>query len=104
MKLDFAGRTALVTGGGGGIGKAICLAFADAGARVACVDRDAVQGAAVIETSRGLGRDALFISADVADAAQVQAYVRETLAVCGRIDVFANNAGIEGVVHAITDY
>ena len=104
MKLDYSGRTVLVTGGGGGIGRAICLAFAEAGARIACVDRDAAQGSATVEEIRGLGRDALFVAADVTDAMQVQGYVRDTVAAFGRIDVFANNAGIEGAVQPITEY
>jgi len=104
MKLDFSGKIALVTGGGSGIGRAICVAFADAGARVACVERDTATGSATIEEIRGRGRDAIFIAADVTDAASVQRYVRDTVAAYGRIDVFANNAGVEGVVAAATDY
>lgn len=104
MKLDFSGKVVLVTGGGSGIGRAICVAFADAGARVACVDRDAATGSATIEDIRARGRDAVFIAADVTDAASVQRYVRDTVAAYGRIDVFANNAGVEGIVAAATDY
>jgi NAD(P)-dependent dehydrogenase (short-subunit alcohol dehydrogenase family) len=104
MKLDYSGATVLVTGGGAGIGRAICLAFAAAGARVACIYRDAAEGSATVEQIRGLGGEALFIAADVTDAAQVQAYVRDTVAAFGRIDVFANNAGIEGVVRPLTEY
>ena len=104
MDIDFSGKTVLVTGGGAGIGRAICLAFANAGARIACVDRDAAQGLATVEGVRGLGREALFIAADVTDVTHVRNYVRDTVAAFGRIDVFANNAGIEGVVQAITEY
>jgi len=104
MIIDFSGKSVLVTGGGSGIGKAICMAFAAAGARVACVDRDVAQGAATAEAIHALGGEAVFIAADVTDAAQVQAYVRDTRAAYGRIDVFANNAGIEGAVLPITEY
>jgi NAD(P)-dependent dehydrogenase (short-subunit alcohol dehydrogenase family) len=94
----------LVTGGACGIGKTICMAFAQAGAQVACVDRDIIQGAATVESIRALGREAIFIAADVTDARQVQSYVRDTRERFGRIDVFANNAGIEGAVLPITEY
>ena len=104
MDLDFSGKTVLVTGGGAGIGRAICLAFAKAGARVACVDRDAVQGPATVDEIRGLGHEALYIAADVTNVADVKSYVADTVAAFGRIDVFANNAGIEGVVQPITEY
>jgi len=104
MKLDFSGKTVLVTGGGAGIGRAICLGFADAGARIACVDRDEAQGSATVQEVRDHGREALFLAADVADAAQVKRYVRDTVAAFDRIDVFANNAGVEGVVQPLTEY
>lgn len=104
MALDFSGKVVLVTGGGAGIGRAICRAFAQAGAQIACIDRDALQGQATVDEIRGLGREALYIAADVTDGAQVQSYVRDTIAAFGRIDVFANNAGIEGVVRSITEY
>ena len=53
MKLDFTGQSVLVTGGGSGIGRAACLAFAESGARIACVDRDQALGAEVVEQIRG---------------------------------------------------
>ena len=64
MNLEFLGKTLLVTGGGSGIGKAVCMAFAAAGAKVACVDRNAREGNATVEAIRALGREALFIAAE----------------------------------------
>lgn len=104
MNIDFAGKTALVTGGGSGIGRAICLAFADSGARVVCVDIDAVHGEQTAAFIRKRNGEALYVRADVTDPESVRGYVETTLAAYGRIDAFANNAGYEGEVKATTDY
>ncbi len=100
----FAGKTALVTGAGGGIGRAACLAFAQAGASIMAVD---IKGEAAAETAaliRAAGGQAESFAADVSQASQVQAYVARTLETLGRLDFFFNNAGIEGVVAPTTDY
>jgi NAD(P)-dependent dehydrogenase (short-subunit alcohol dehydrogenase family) len=104
MKLEFPGKSVLVTGGGSGIGRSICRAFSEAGARVACVDRDAQGGESTVAEIRKSGGEAIFIEADVTDTGQVREYVRRTCEAYGRIDIFANNAGIEGAVQPITDY
>ena len=87
-------NTALVTGAGGGLGTAIAKRFAAEGASVLCADRDltrAEQTVAVIAAAGGVARA---FQADVADAAQCEAQVAETVAQFGRIDVAVNNAGI----------
>jgi NAD(P)-dependent dehydrogenase (short-subunit alcohol dehydrogenase family) len=104
MKIEFGDKVALVTGGGSGIGRAICLAFADAGARVACVDIDSAQGEQTAALIRQRGGEALFARADVTDSESVRSYVETTTAAYGRIDAFANNAGYEGEVKSTTDY
>lgn len=104
MKIDFAGKVALVTGGGSGIGRAICLAFADAGARVACVDIDSVQGEQTAALIRQRGGEALYTHADVTNPESVRGYVEATTSAYGRIDAFANNAGYEGEVKPTTEY
>ena len=104
MKIDFADKVALVTGGGCGIGHAMCLAFADAGARVVCVDIDAAQGEQTAATICERGGEALYVRADVTDPESVRGYVDATTTAYGRIDAFANNAGYEGAVTATTDY
>jgi NAD(P)-dependent dehydrogenase (short-subunit alcohol dehydrogenase family) len=102
--VDFDGKVVLVTGGGGGIGRAACVGFAERGATVVVVDRDAGLGQGTLDVLHQRGAKASFVAADVASAADVQAYVRAVVAAHGRIDCFFNNAGIEGQVRPITEY
>jgi 3-oxoacyl-[acyl-carrier protein] reductase len=83
---DLDGKTALVTGGGKGIGRAICLTLAGMGARVAVNYRS--DKAAAEETAASL-KDASAHQADVGDPAQVEAMIKAI----GRVDVLVNNAG-----------
>ncbi|GAA0947492.1 glucose 1-dehydrogenase [Pseudonocardia zijingensis] len=102
--MDFTGKVALVTGGGSGIGRAACVAFAGYGAAVVAVDRDAAAAEETAETIRRAGGTALAVSADVTRSADVQAYVRRTVEEFGRIDCFFNNAGIGGTVAPTAEY
>lgn len=99
--MDFKGKVAVVTGGGNGIGRAVCLGFAARGAKVVVVDRDA-EGAAAVAAE--IGAAALACTADVTRTADVQAYVARALEAFGRIDCFHNNAGIEGRVAPTAEY
>jgi len=101
--MDFTGKVALVTGGGGGIGLSTCLAFAKYGAKVVVVDHDAALGEAAAGEVRAAGGQAIFARADVRSAAEVQGYVRAATEAFGRIDCFFNNAGIEGKIGPITE-
>jgi 2-dehydro-3-deoxy-L-rhamnonate dehydrogenase (NAD+) len=94
FRLD--GRVALVTGGAGGIGRAIAQRFASAGAVIALADvqRDAVSRAA--QDLQQLGHRALGFVADVSRGDEVDALVRDVLAAFGHIDILVNNAGIIG--------
>ncbi|MGE0860692.1 MAG: SDR family NAD(P)-dependent oxidoreductase [Gammaproteobacteria bacterium] len=98
----LANKVAVITGGTGGIGLAAARLFVAEGAKVVLVDLDS---AALERAVAELGAErALGVAADVSDAAQVEAYVRRAMEAHGRIDVFFNNAGIEGAVGPIVDY
>ncbi len=102
--MDFTGKVALITGGGGGIGRATALGFALRGAKVMVVDADATLGQGSVDIIAQRGGSAAFVHADVTRSASVKAYVEKTLAAYGRIDAFFNNAGIEGAVTPMQDY
>jgi NAD(P)-dependent dehydrogenase (short-subunit alcohol dehydrogenase family) len=97
-KRDFAGKKALVTGGSRGIGRAACLEFARRGADVAFIyrSRDA-EAEATAAQIRALGRFALVLKADLADARGVAAAVERTAAELGRLDILVQAAGAMGV-------
>jgi NAD(P)-dependent dehydrogenase (short-subunit alcohol dehydrogenase family) len=86
-------QVAIVTGGGGGIGRAIALAFASVGADVAIGDIDPERCEETAERIRALGRRALPVPTDVMDTDQVRALVDRTATEFGRLDILVNNAG-----------
>jgi 3-oxoacyl-[acyl-carrier protein] reductase len=93
MKLE--GQAAVVTGGNGGIGRAVVLALAREGCRVGVVAGHDLAGAeAVAREAAALGVDAFPLLADVADTAQAEAAIEQVLSRCGRLDILVNNAGI----------
>jgi L-rhamnose 1-dehydrogenase len=87
-------KIAIVTGATRGIGQAIAVRFGREGARVAIVGRDQGKGRETVERIAAAGGQALFLPADVADGAQVQAMVQAVLDRWGRIDILVNNAAI----------
>jgi len=89
---DLTGKVAIVTGANTGIGQAIAVALARAGADVALAGRSPADETA--GQVRALGRKAAIIQADLATLAPVQALVDETLALLGGLDILINNAGI----------
>lgn len=89
---DLSGRVAVVTGANTGIGQAIAIALAQAGADVALVGRTPAEDTAA--AIRDLGRRALIVSADLSSIEPVQRIVDETVAGLGGLDILVNNAGI----------
>ena len=87
------GQVAMVTGGGRGIGQAIALDLAAAGARIVVAGRHQETLAETVALIEGQGGEAIGVTFDVADEAQVDQMVRATVAVFGRVDVLVNNAG-----------
>ena len=95
MSLSLQGRTALVTGAATGIGRAIALLFAQAGARVVVNHRGQdAEAASLVQAIEAAGGQAIAISADVSDASAVQRLVDEAIAACGDLHILVNNAGI----------
>ncbi len=93
----LAGKAALITGGGGGIGRATAIRFAEEGARVAVIDIDVGRGAESArlakEAAANGGGDAVFLAADVTSNDAMKAAVAETVGRFGGLHVLHNNAG-----------
>lgn len=100
---DLNNKVALITGGAAGLGAAAAKAFLDEGCRVAIVDISAELLAKTVD-ELGAGSERLIaIQADVSQEEDVKRYVQETLDAFGTIDIFFNNAGIEGKVAPIVE-
>ncbi len=93
MTIDLAGKTALVTGASRGIGRAIALAYAEAGADVVLVARDAQRLEEVAGGVRASGRRAVVLTCDVTDEEAVHGVVAAAIAELGHLDIVVNNAG-----------
>jgi len=93
-RFSLAGRTAMVTGGGQGIGRALAIALAEAGADVAILDLNPETAEQVADEIRALGRRSLAIRADVTKRDQVSSAVQSVIDAWGSLIVGVNNAGI----------
>ena len=101
--LDATGKVVVVTGGSKGLGRAMALGFAEAGADVVVASRKLEPCEEVAAEGRTLGRRALAVSCHVGDWDQCGALVDATLAEFGRVDVLVNNAGIAPVPPSLLD-
>ncbi|UNK40935.1 SDR family oxidoreductase (plasmid) [Shinella sp. H4-D48] len=101
--MQYEGKVVLVTGAAGGIGRAATKAFYEQGAKLVLVDlsKEALD---MMSDELGLDSDrSVVIAADVSQEAAVEGFVQATVATFGRIDVFFNNAGVEGKTGLLVD-
>ncbi len=101
--MNLNNKFAIVTGAGQGIGKAIAIRFANAGADVAIMDLNLSSAEVVAKNIEKLGRQALPIQADVSQASDVNYAIKNVLSEFGRVDILVNNAGIAGRTLPLTD-
>ena len=101
----FSGRVAVVTGGGGGIGSAICQRLAEEGADVVVTDMNAVAAQEVANKIVTNGGAAYAIEADISDSRSCADLISKVISRSGRVDILANNAGINrrGSLLALTE-
>jgi NAD(P)-dependent dehydrogenase (short-subunit alcohol dehydrogenase family) len=98
----FTGKTAIVTGGGSGIGKALCEGLAAQGCIVVVADLDLLKAQEIAARINGTGGKAEALQVDVSQAEQVQGIVDETVSRYGKLDLMFNNAGI-GIYGEVRD-
>lgn len=103
MEPSFAGKVALVTGAGSGIGEATAKLYAAYGAKVIVADLNEKGGNAVVEAIKKGGGEARFVKCDVSQAEACAKLVEETLRAYGRLDYACNNAGIGGEQNMLAD-
>jgi NAD(P)-dependent dehydrogenase (short-subunit alcohol dehydrogenase family) len=98
------GKVGLITGAGAGIGRAAALAFAREGARLVLADRDGETVAQTAGLVSDAGFEAVALTADITQRADVHAIVSAAVDRFGRLDVAFNNAGISGPLHPLVGY
>jgi len=99
MTQDFSGRTVIVTGAAGGLGRAFALGFAAAGANVVVADVDATGSAETVRLVGEAGARGLAVHTDVTDRASTDALADAAVAEFGGLDVLVNNAAIYATLH-----
>lgn len=103
MAGQFAGKTALVTGGGSGIGRQVALRLGAEGSAVVVVDIDADASRETVAQIVGAGGTAMDVTADVSKSADVERAVRAATETYGKLDLAFNNAGINGPTGKLTE-
>ena len=105
LKVDLSGQTAIVTGASQGLGRAIAVALAASGARVACVARNAEKLAETVNQITAAGGSADVLAADVSSKESIERIVATVAEDWGRLDILINNAGItrDNLLPAMTD-
>lgn len=101
--MDLTDKVAIVTGAGQGIGRAIALRLAGAGATVVVADMNREVGEAVAQEIEALGRKSLVAEVDVSKLDQVQQMAQQSLETFNQIDILVNNAGIAGKTATLPD-
>ena len=101
--MDLTDKVAIVTGAGQGIGRAIALRLAGAGATVVVADMNRKVGEDVVQEIEALGRKSFVIEVDVSKLDQVQRMAQQTLKAFNQIDILVNNAGIAGKTATLPD-
>jgi len=93
--MEIEGKIAIVTGANQGIGRTIALTLAEAGADIVAVDLfNNEQTAELVRQIEKMGRKCISMQADVSKEEEVNAFVKEVVSQCGKIDILINNAGI----------
>ncbi|MEH7158566.1 SDR family NAD(P)-dependent oxidoreductase [Neobacillus drentensis] len=92
--MRLLGKTAIITGGGGGIGRSTAIRFAKEGAKVAVADIDSAIGEETVRLIKEVGGDAIFVRTDVIDSDQIKALINTTTSTFGALHILFNNAGV----------
>jgi 2-hydroxycyclohexanecarboxyl-CoA dehydrogenase len=93
--MGLEGKTAIITGGAAGIGRAIALRLAADGAAIAIIDVDAAKAQETVKELKAAGATAMAVACDITDYAQTKEAVASIAQALGRIDILVNNAGID---------
>src|SRR5512140_656223 len=99
--MKLAGRVAMITGAGSGLGREIALTFAREGARIAVNDLRRDTAERVAKEIEAVGSQALVLVADVSDSVEVRAIFEQLAAAWGTVDILVNNAGIATISETV---